>query len=156
MTTPVHDIFTARVVREIEFWIDSLTKCTDLDPRIPALASSIIHRSTSRIFLHGEVDNDRKGLPKHSPDAAFTHIEADYPGIVIETSFSQKRKDLPKLAQDYILGSLANVSVVIGLDIEYHGTKKATVSVWRPEEGIHEDNTLFLRVTQIVNAEVHS
>lgn len=44
---------------------------------------------------------------------------ADYPGIVIQTSFSQKRKDLPKLAEDYILGSIGNITVVIGLDIEY-------------------------------------
>jgi hypothetical protein len=154
MPTPVHDIFTARVVEEIQFWIKSIRNRTDLDPHIPTLASSIINRSTSRIFLCSEVDDERKGSPKHDPDAAFTHVNADYPGIVIETSFSQKRKDLPTLAQDYILGSLANVSVVVGLDIEYRGTKKATVSVWRPEEGIHEDNTPFLQVTQVVNAEV--
>jgi hypothetical protein len=58
---------------------------------------------------------------------------ADYPGIVIETSFSQKRKDLPKLAEDYILGSIGNITVVIGLDIEYWKAKRATFSMWRPE-----------------------
>jgi hypothetical protein len=154
MPTPVHDIFTTRVAREIERWIESIADRTDLDPQIPALASSIVNSSTSRIILHGEVDEDRKGPPHHDPDAAFTHVRAIYPSVVMETSFSQKRKDLPRLAQDYIFGSLANVSAVIGLDIEYRGTKKATVSVWRPEEGIDEDGTPFLQVSQVVNAEV--
>ena len=84
---------------------------TDPDLRIPALASSVIHRSTSRI-LRGKVDDDRKA--KHSPDAEFVLVGAGYLGVVIETSFSQKRKDLSKLAEDYILGSVANVSVVTG------------------------------------------
>lgn len=51
---------------------------------------------------------------------------------MIEVSYSQKRKDLSRLADDYILGSYGNIRVVVGLDIEYKGSKEATLSVWRP------------------------
>ncbi|KIX08396.1 uncharacterized protein Z518_03052 [Rhinocladiella mackenziei CBS 650.93] len=70
-------------------------------------------------------------LSKHSPDGSFRHIEARYPGVVIEVSYSQKRRDLPRLADDYILGSDAEIRAVVGLDLDYRG-KRATVSIWRP------------------------
>jgi hypothetical protein len=72
-----------------------------------------------------------KGYGKHDPDAQFWHPKGYYPGVVIEVSYSQKRKDLFRLADDYILGSNGNIRVVVGLDIEYSG-KEATWSVWRP------------------------
>ncbi|KIX04766.1 uncharacterized protein Z518_05636 [Rhinocladiella mackenziei CBS 650.93] len=59
------------------------------------------------------------------------HIKAKYPGVVIEVSHPQKRRDLPRLADDYILGSDAEIRVVVGLDLDYRG-KMATVSIWRP------------------------
>jgi hypothetical protein len=69
---------------------------------------------------------------KHDPDAQFRHSKAQFPGIVIEVSYSQKRKDLERLADDYILGSDSDIRVVVGLDIEYKTGKKATLSIWRP------------------------
>jgi hypothetical protein len=68
---------------------------------------------------------------KHDPDASFTHIDAKYPGVVIEVSYSQKKQDLPRLADDYILGSDARIRVVVGIDLDYRG-KRATISIWRP------------------------
>ncbi|KAI9758937.1 MAG: hypothetical protein M1840_003620 [Geoglossum simile] len=60
----------------------------------------------------------------------------------------------PYLAKtlSYYFNKLENIHISFKI-FEYRGTKKATVLVWRPEEGIHEDNTPFLRVTQVVNAE---
>jgi hypothetical protein len=55
-----------------------------------------------------------------------------FPGVVVEVSFSQKRKDLPRLADDYILGSNGGIRIVVGLDIEYSG-KMDKLSVWRPQ-----------------------
>ena len=38
------------------------------------------------------------------------------------------------LTNDYIYGFDENISVVLGLDIEYGaGSKKASVSIWRPQ-----------------------
>jgi hypothetical protein len=43
----------------------------------------------------------------------------------------RRKKQLKDLAEDYILGSDRNIRVVIGLDIKYKKSKKATISVWR-------------------------
>jgi hypothetical protein len=85
----------------------------------------------------------------HDPDSSFRHLEAQYPGIIIEVSYSQKRKDLPRLADDYILGSDGNVCAVIGLDVEYRG-KMATLSVWRPRILINDDGSEELQAEQTV------
>ncbi|TVY53879.1 hypothetical protein LSUE1_G008847 [Lachnellula suecica] len=42
------------------------------------------------------------------------------------------KKDLLRLADTYILGSNADIHVIVGIDVEYKGNKKAFVSVWRP------------------------
>jgi hypothetical protein len=68
---------------------------------------------------------------KHEPDASFTHSDAQYPGVVIEISYSQKRKDLRRLADDYILGSDGSIHAVVGVDVEYRH-KSATLSIWQP------------------------
>lgn len=72
------------------------------------------------------------GYGRHDPDAQFQHLGAKYPGVVIEVSYAQRRKDLAIIAEDYILGSDGDIRVVIGIDIDYHGSKKGTLSVWRP------------------------
>ncbi|KAH9203478.1 hypothetical protein DL95DRAFT_472348 [Leptodontidium sp. 2 PMI_412] len=60
----------------------------------------------------------------HDPDGQFQHADAQFPGVVIEVSYSQKKRDLPHLADDYILGSDTNIQVVVGLDIEYGAGKE--------------------------------
>jgi hypothetical protein len=65
-----------------------------------------------------------------SPPELKSYSRAQYPAVVIEVSYSQKR-DLPRLADDYILGSDSDIRVVIGLEVDYKG-KMATISVWRP------------------------
>jgi hypothetical protein len=57
--------------------------------------------------------------------------------VVIEISYSQKRKDLPRLADDYILGSDARIRAVVGVDVDYRG-KMATLSIWRPQIEIND------------------
>ncbi|KAJ8059729.1 hypothetical protein OCU04_011373 [Sclerotinia nivalis] len=79
----------------------------------------------------GSIKFPDKGFSKHDPDAQFRHPRARFPGIVIEVSYSQKRKNLDFLADDYIIGSNGNIKVVVGIDVEYKNTKKATLSVWR-------------------------
>jgi hypothetical protein len=71
----------------------------------------------------------------HHPDASFGHEEAMYPGVIIEVAYSQKRKNLYRLAEDYLLKSDNSIRAVIGLDIEYGtpGSRKATLSVWRAD-----------------------
>ncbi|KAI9761450.1 MAG: hypothetical protein M1840_001794 [Geoglossum simile] len=151
MPTAIHDVFIGYVVTEIITWLYSLNNRIDVDPHVRALACAIAYRASARIYYHA--DDDEKEYGEHCPDTSFAHIEAEDPGVVIETSFLQKRKDLPKLADDYILGSLGNTLVVIGFDIEYRGTKEATISVWKPENGFNQDGNPYLRVKTVVDAE---
>ncbi|KAI9770759.1 MAG: hypothetical protein M1840_003009 [Geoglossum simile] len=92
---------------------------------------------------------------KHVPDASFRHADAKYPGIIIEVSYSQKRKDLGRLAEEYLLDSDASVRVVIGFDIEYggKGSRKAALLVWRTRV-FHTDDGDELRVVQEIADEV--
>ena len=41
-------------------------------------------------------------------------------------------KELRDLAEDYILGSNLRIRGMVGFDIEYKKSKRATFSVWRP------------------------
>jgi hypothetical protein len=86
---------------------------------------------------------------RHDPDASFRYRRTRYPGVVIEVSYAQKRKDLPHLADEYILGSNGNIRVVIGLDVEYRG-KMATMSVWRPRFSINGDGDEELEAEETV------
>ncbi|KAI9761447.1 MAG: hypothetical protein M1840_001791 [Geoglossum simile] len=149
---PTHNIFTANVICEIESLLRQIALRTP-DPTISTLATSITFRGTSRIILEGNPTTDGNESTKRSPDASFRHVEARYPCLVIETSFSQKRKDLERLAEDYILGSCGTVRMVVGLDIEYKDSRMATVSVWVPEEGVEEDGTPYLGVENTVKSE---
>lgn len=90
----------------------------------------------------------------HQPDASFQHIEAQYPGVILELSYSQKKKDLSKLANEYILGSDADIRVVIGIDVEYKGSKKASVSVWRPHIGVNNLGEKELSVVHTITDQV--
>jgi hypothetical protein len=70
----------------------------------------------------------------HCPDGSFAHEDATELGVILEVSHSQKRRDLPFLADEYILGSNGLTQAVIGIDLEYRKNKgkEARVIVWRP------------------------
>ncbi len=69
---------------------------------------------------------------KHDPDDQFSYDQALFSNVILEVSYTQKRKAVARLADEYILGSDGNVSVVIGIDIDYKD-KSATLSMWRPQ-----------------------
>ena len=97
-------------------------------------------RSPKVVLKHGE---------RHCPDGSFGHKAAPYPCLVIEISHSQKRKDLPFLADDYLLGSHGRVQIVIGIDLEYEKEKglEAKVLVWQPRL-VERDETIALEASQ--------
>jgi hypothetical protein len=79
-----------------------------------------LHFPADKVRAGGNGDEEDMVLSKydaHEPDAAFIHLDAQWPCIVLEVSFSQKEKELNDLAEDYILGSDGNIRVVIGLNI---------------------------------------
>jgi hypothetical protein len=91
----------------------------------------------------------------HEPAASFWHDKAHYPGVILEVAYSQKKKRLSRLAEDYLLDSDANVRAVVRLDIEYgkKDLRKATLSVWRTRV-FHTPAGDELRVFQEIADEV--
>ncbi|KAG9232706.1 hypothetical protein BJ875DRAFT_505834 [Amylocarpus encephaloides] len=124
MPTTLHEEFITSIVEEIQVQLKSIQDAS------AEFAKEIRSGGSASIKFADEE------YGKHDPDAQFRHSKAQFPGIVIEVSYSQKRKDLERLADDYILGSDSNIRVVVGLDIEYKTTdKKATLSVFRDING---------------------
>jgi hypothetical protein len=149
MPSITHEVFTARVVDEIKFHI--LISEDTSRPDIAAIARSIQFCASGDIELGGDSSDDDTLM--HSPDASFRYKGSGYPSVIIETSFSQKRNDLARIAQDYIVSSHGNIKLVVGLDIEYPQPKRATVSVWQCETGIGEDGAPYLRVAKVIDNE---
>jgi hypothetical protein len=91
--------------------------------------------------------NNGQTITRGDLDATFKHCNAFWPGVLIEVSSSLKKKTMPYLADDYILGRSRSVHVVVGLDIDYK-TKRGTISMWRPSYVKNEQGRLELEATQ--------
>ncbi|KAI9864354.1 MAG: hypothetical protein M1813_003274 [Trichoglossum hirsutum] len=115
----------------------------------------------------GLVDNSDWGLkinakyPQRSPDAAYGPTTALYPTVVLEVSYSQKRRDLRYIADDYIINSGGSIGVVISLDVGYRkrssertSSKIATVSMWRRKSWIGEDGVRLLKAEEVISEDV--
>ncbi|KAI9759365.1 MAG: hypothetical protein M1840_003369 [Geoglossum simile] len=102
MPSGTHEVFTKKVVREIESWLHT------------SIAGSIECLESTDIALESEPNDDHE-YSKRSSDASFALKGDRYPCVVIETSFSQSKRDLPRLADDYIIGSYGNIKLVIWL-----------------------------------------
>ncbi|KAH0556802.1 hypothetical protein GP486_005411 [Trichoglossum hirsutum] len=122
----------------------------------------IINDITNQLMHVRSSDNEAAGVAKnvlllgsvnmteyqqeHYADASFrhttffNHIKRWVFRIVIEVSFPPKRKYLPYLAHDYIVKSKGNVDLVVGLDIDHWGSKKASVSMWRSRSTRRDGN----------------
>jgi hypothetical protein len=136
MPTTVHETFIEQVVADI---LDQLRTLGLSGKPCAIFARHIKSLGSSRIVFQSSAESDPTSDPRsektyirHEPDASFGHESARYPGVVIEVSYSQKRRSLTRLAEDYILESNGNIRFVVSLDIEYRGSKKATVSIWCP------------------------
>ncbi|CAG5188981.1 uncharacterized protein ALTATR162_LOCUS12076 [Alternaria atra] len=147
MPTGVHELFIDGVEDAIRSQLKAIRKGSDK----AALFAQKVRpaRSTEIYFPVDGASLTKKS--KHEPDASFWHTDARYPGVIIEVAYSQKKKRLSRLAEDYLLDSNASVQVVVGLDIEYgkKGSRKATMSVWRTQV-VSTANGDELRVVQEV------
>lgn len=52
-----------------------------------------------------------------------------------------------KLADKYIVESSENIQIVLGLEIEYKKSRKATLTVWHPMEGLDVSGFLATELT---------
>ncbi len=98
MPTTIHDLFTQLVVQEIQSQLQAIA---DTEINIATVINFVRSEATSDVILYGHRPTNGR-YPKRSPDASFAHADSQYPSLIIETSYSQKRKHLAKLAGDYI------------------------------------------------------
>lgn len=147
MPSQLHEVFIARVVEEIQ---NNLRTFAHAESPSRAFAQQIKHNGSGRIDLPSE-DDDGQSITKREPDVTFKHRDARWPGVILEVSYSKKKKDLPHLAEDYILGTYGSVRVVVGLDVDYK-TRKGTISVWRPIF-VRNERGLELQAAQTVDAQ---
>ncbi|KAI9781489.1 MAG: hypothetical protein M1839_005904 [Geoglossum umbratile] len=149
MPTLVHKEFVGSVNKKILSELDRIASS------IPATFANMVQeiRCDGSSQFTPRTDEDGKILERlrNKPDSQFRHRKAQFPSVVFEISYSQKRKDLPRLAYDYISKSRGSVSVVVGLDVGYKGGKEATLSVWRPKFWTDEAGELHLTVETTVS-----
>jgi acyl carrier protein len=153
MPTGKHEFLIASVEDSLLSQLEVIRNGSDK----AALFAQKLWRARSTVINFPVADAQFNTNSKHEPDASFWHEDAQYPGVIIEVSYSQKRKMLGRLAEDYILDSDASVQVVVGLDIEYgkKGSREATLSVWRSHV-FHTSDGDELRVVQEIADEVYT
>ncbi|KAH7018731.1 hypothetical protein B0J12DRAFT_396365 [Macrophomina phaseolina] len=144
MPSALHDFFCSSVGDRIKA---QLARVADSHPELRPVVERV--RSGGSTTLQLDVDDDDDVRTTRSPDFQLHHDDARWPSLVIEISYSQKRKALPKLAYDYLRGSLGNIQAVVGLDVEYAppgdksrpGSQQAAVLVWRESAVVEEGET---------------
>lgn len=134
MPSKLHDLFTKKVVLEIHNQINTAIAEFSKSSSTSSLAQflqDVEETTTSDVQAS---DNPRH---RRSPDASFCCNGAQFPGLVIETAYSQGSKSLRRVADDWVMLSDGNVKMVIGLEIGYRAKKNAKVIdkvyVWEPK-----------------------
>lgn len=159
MPSAVHEAFARHVTAAILSAIGALaTEREEADDEGTAKALRGIYDggSTTLEMVTPKLDNSSQesaeGAKVHrSPDGSFwpAEVESQWPSLVVEVSYSQHCKDLPRLADSYLIDTQHGIRCVVGFDITYARkkdtrgrSKTATVSLWRPgteKDGDGED-----------------
>ena len=124
MPTPIHEYIGEHIAREIDQQLDTISNGNNA---AAVLARKIKCIGSASIFLE---DNAR-----HDPDKEFAYEAAKYPSVIIEIAYSQTKKNLSRLADHYIVESSGQVQKVVGIELDYRGSKSAIVRSWCPTYG---------------------
>ena len=144
MPSRVHEILLASITDNI---VHQLRLIAEENSPASEFARQINHaRSSTITFSDPEYE-------RHDPDDSFLYFKAEFPNVIFEISFSQKRKDVARLADNYILGSDGNICVVVGIDIDYKD-KSAMLSMWRPQIQVNDVGEEELVAHQAVSNQV--
>lgn len=139
MPTTIHELFLASFQGDVADQLKTIGRCSN--ERIATVARQICASASGDLFL-----DDKE---KRSPDWQWRH-ERGLPPLVVEISYSQKTKDLSRLADEYIVGSNGSIGTVVGIDIKYRGTKEARIMKWQLNI-ITEDGETYIESKLISN-----
>ena len=105
MPAGVHELFIDGVEDAIRNQLKAIRAGSN---KAALFAQKVRPARSTAVYL--QVDDAPPGtMSKYEPDASFWHEHARYPGVIIEVAYSQKRKKLDRLAEDYLLDSNATV-----------------------------------------------
>ncbi|KAJ5533847.1 hypothetical protein N7527_000101 [Penicillium freii] len=104
MPSPVYDTFCIRI---------------NNNGPLANFAKEVKHFAISRILIPKDTED--------KPDISFGYRQALYLGVIVES------RRISYLADKYILNTDRSVNAVVVLDIDYEGSNRATITVWRPE-----------------------
>lgn len=152
MPSVLHDVFCAKIVEEIS---RQLKQFENGEEDCASFVKEVQHLATSRIMIPEETRDGKQIYSKREPDASFKHRRARFPGVIIEVCYSQKSQLVSHLADEYIVDTDGSVNAVVALDVDYKGSNKATITVWRPEY-INVDGIEELQATAKVKALVYT
>lgn len=136
MPSPLHHLFIAKILTEIQIQLRVITLTASRNAANVAKHIKLEFSSNVQVTTTG---NAQESSSSHRltlrPDAAFRYKADEYPRVVLEISCPEKRKELGRMAKDYILGSEGNVALVIGLEINDvdNDTNEGRLSIWRPK-----------------------
>jgi hypothetical protein len=150
MPSPLHDTFCARIVDEI---LRQLRQYQQNNEPLADFAKEVEHFATSRILIPEVTPDGAETYSRREPDASFGHRQAHYPGVIVEVCYSQKSRRVSHLADEYILNTDGSVNAVLAFDIDYKGSKRATVTMWRPEY-VTVDGVEEFRAATVIEAQV--
>ena len=74
---------------------------------------------------------DTGSQDKYKADASIAHMSKPLYGLSLEVAYSQKRDKLSEKAKFYLLESVQETSIVVGIDYDYGRTEKVTLLTWR-------------------------
>ena len=148
MASGLHETFLGLLEFELLRQLDGIRARGDV---LGLFAAGI--RPTRSKTLTWKSEEDGR-IIRHNPDGSYCHDRAEYPGVIIEASYSQKRKDLSGLAEDYILESNSSIQLVVGIDFDYRGSKEAMILMWRPRWVISDQDGDMELISEQVLCEV--
>ncbi|KAH8752773.1 hypothetical protein F5883DRAFT_575832 [Diaporthe sp. PMI_573] len=137
----------------IRTWLDDITRGEHLKSTVKKtrdwtmkVASNIESTGATRIRLQ-ELGNSME------PDASYKHKICSIPDLLVEVSWSQRGKMLPRRAKRLIEEMDGRVRTVIGLDMSdiYKGGRKATFSVWKAKSELNDSREEKWTVHTVIN-----
>jgi hypothetical protein len=147
LPTNLHELF---LMNAIEVILQRLAPAMLTGQFFPTVINAL------QLVQRGGSPDIQLGSCRHGPDATLFHPDANAYTFVVEISYAQKRKDLKYLAYDYLVRSGGKIHALLGLDLEYRGSKTATVSLWRVVWDVTADGRPLLRHEKTVSEQVNN
>jgi len=113
---------------------DFIRDPTDEGKRTAQLAESIQEQESTTVTL---LNDSSEKSSERSPDKSYGHKDCQYPGLIIEVAYAQRKLKLVDKAEKYIRQTKGEIRTVIGVKIEYGKTAggRASFLVWHANKG---------------------